>query len=113
VGQWDWCVPITHDLLSSRAMRMILDRISGGRTPRLHDFLLVKTLLPIWKLTEDESPWSALDIPSPVIRHLRTRVLTDIGTSSHHMRQQKGYKHSHVECVICTNGLTDGNDRWR
>jgi len=46
----------THDLLSSNAMAMILARISGGRTSRLHGFLVEKTFLPIWKLTEDESP---------------------------------------------------------
>jgi len=46
---------------------MILARISGGKTSRLHGFLLENTFLPIWKLTEEESPCNAFVMPRPAI----------------------------------------------
>lgn len=47
------------------ASNIILRRSSGGSDPKLNGFLLVNTFRPIWKETEDESPWSALEMPTP------------------------------------------------
>lgn len=106
---------VTHDLLSSKAMVIILARISGGRTSRLHDFLLVKTFLPIWKLTEDESPCRALVMPSPDHQHKMQRVdLTYICTGSDDMRQQERNEHCHGVQVNYNRYTKDDDegDKW-
>lgn len=46
----------THLLLSSKAIRMMRIRSSGGRVLRLQLRLVVNTLLPICRDTDEESP---------------------------------------------------------
>lgn len=95
---------VTHSLLSSNAIKIILILSSGGRVLKLQLFLLVNTLFPICSETDDESPWNAFERPSPNgmsgIPDRSTLKLTDIGSSRHDMRKKYRYEHSHLDQVL-------------
>lgn len=76
-------------------MSMIFCRSSGGSEPKLNRFFVVKTLLPIWSDTLDESPWIALATPIPVMSKLCDGRPTNVGSGLDNVGQQDGYESSH------------------